>query len=101
MRVAPTRYRIADLAVFAGDAPKENVPSSPPLIVIEIVSRDDRHTEIVKKLAEYRDWGVRHVWLVDPWNRMLCVFSANGLNEVPAFQVPEFNVEISQAEIFG
>jgi Uma2 family endonuclease len=100
LRVASQRYRVADLAVFAPQAPTENVPSSPPLIVIEIVSRDDRYTQIMEKLEEYRTWGVPHVWLVDPWVRKLYVYTA-GLSEVPAFQIPEYNLELPAAEIFS
>jgi len=42
MRVAPDVYRLPDVAVFAGELPKESVPSTPPLLVIEILARDDR-----------------------------------------------------------
>ncbi len=99
LRISPTRYRVVDLAVFAGDAPTENVPSTPPAIAIEIVSRDDRYMEIVQKLEEYRQWGVRHVWLVDPWLRKLYTYGESGLGEVPAFHLPEFDVRIPAAEI--
>ncbi len=101
VRVSPTRYRIVDLAVFAGEAPTENVPSRPPLVAIEIVSRDDRHTEIVEKLDEYLRWGVRHVWLVDPWLRKLYVYSSSGLSEVAGYELPEFEARIPAAEILG
>jgi len=38
LRLAPERYRIPDIAVFAGEEPAEDVPSTPPLVTIEIVS---------------------------------------------------------------
>ena len=53
------------------------------------------------KFAEYQRWGVRHVWFVDPTLRKLHVYDAAGLREVPAFAIPEYNVEIPAAEIFG
>jgi Uma2 family endonuclease len=37
------------------------VPDTPPLIVVEILSPDDRLTEVREKLEEYRAWGVPHV----------------------------------------
>jgi len=100
MKVAPTRYRVADLAVFAPEDPAANVPASPPFIVVEVVSRDDRYTEIVRKLGDYLNWGVTHVWLVDPWLRKLYVYSGAGLNEVPAFEIPEFEARIPASEVF-
>ena len=99
LRVSPTHYRIADLAVFAGEEPQEDVPSAPPLVVIEIVSRDDRHTEILRKLEEYRTWGVQHVWLVDPWLKKIYVYSTTGLTEVQTFAIAEYEIEIPVSEI--
>jgi len=99
LRVRERRYRVADLAVFK-DEPVEHVPSSPPLVAIEILSPDDRFADVLVKLEEYRAWGVAHVWFVDPIGNKLYVYSA-GLGEVPAFRLPEYGVEISASEIFA
>jgi len=95
---AERRYRVADLAVFL-DKPAEQVPSSPPLVAIEILSPDDRFADVLAKLEEYQRWGVTHVWFVDPIGRKLYVYSA-GLSEVSAFRLPEYGVELSAPEIF-
>ena len=100
VQVAPRRYRVIDLAVFAGERPAERVPSSPPLIAVEILSPDDAFADVRDKFEDYRRWGVTHIWLVDPGARKLYVYAAGGLSETPAFQVPEFGLEISAAEIF-
>ena len=102
LRLSPSRYRIADVAVFAGGVPSEKkYPAEPPEVVIEIVSEDDRYGDIQHKLAEYRTWGVKHVWLVDPWTRKFSVYDGGGLHEVPAFELPEYNTRISVAEFFA
>jgi len=98
VRVGERRYRVVDIAVFSSP-PVEEVPSSPPLIAIEILSPDDRFAEVVAKLEEYRAWGVAHVWLVDPMSRKIYVYSA-GLSETDAFRLPEYGVDIPAAEIF-
>ncbi len=100
MRLAPRLYRIADVAIFAGDKPPERVPSQPPLIAIEILSPDDRYSEVLAKLEDYRSWGVRHVWFVDPLLRKLHTYDATGLHEAAAFSVPEHDIEIPAAAIF-
>ena len=82
MWLAPPRIRIPDVAVFHPQEPAELVPSDPPLVVVEIVSREDRHTEIIQKFEEYRAWGVPHIWLADPWQRQLSVYGDNGLTVV-------------------
>ncbi len=98
LRVGERRYRVADLAVFQG-RPAEDVPSSPPLVAIEILSPDDRFAEILTKLEEYRVWGVAHVWFVNPISRKLYVYSA-GLSEVATLSLPEYGVEIEAAGVF-
>lgn len=99
LRTGTQRYRVADIAVFKDSKPTERIPSSPPHIVIEIVSPDDRFTEIVEKLDEYRRWGSPHIWLVDPNSRKLSVYGAAGLFEVPAFELPEFNLRVTFADL--
>lgn len=98
LRTRERRYRVVDLAVFQG-RPAERVPSSPPLVTIEILSPDDRFAEVLTKLEEYRAWGVAHVWFVDPISRKLYVYTA-GLSETPVFQLPEHGVELAASEIF-
>ena len=101
LRLSPTHYRIADVAAFAGDFPAGTMyPSDPPVLAAEVVSEDDRHVEILEKLAEYHAWGVKHVWLVDPWTRKLFVYDSGGLRETTCFELPEFGAKLSKAEVF-
>ena len=100
VRLSPTRIRIPDFAVFQ-DKPTELVPSTPPLVIVEIVSREDRHTEIIQKFEEYRAWGVPHIWLADPWQRQLSVYGDRGLTAVGSLQLSDFGLRITAADIFG
>ena len=99
VRTAENRYRIADLAVFL-EEPEEDMPSRPPLVTIEIVSPDDSLTEIRRKSKEYLEWGVKHVWLVDPVFRTFSVYDGN-LRDVPRFELPEFSLQIAPEQVFG
>ncbi len=99
LRVGPLRVLIPDVCVFAGVKPTEDVPSTPPLIAIEILSPDDRMSEVREKLDEYRRWGVTHVWLADPRSRRFYVCD-NSFREVTSFLIPEFGLEIKPADIF-
>ena len=100
LKLSETRYRIPDISIFAGQEPAENVPSSPPLIVVEVVSRDDRYTKILEKLEDYHAWGVPHIWLIDPWQRKLSIYGPEGLTAVSILRVPELNLTASPAELF-
>ncbi len=100
MRLAPARIRIPDVALFHSEKPVELVPSDAPLVVVEIVSREDRHTEIIQKFEEYRAWGVTHIWLADPWQRQLSVYGDNGLTTVGSLQISDLGLEITASDLF-
>ena len=53
MRIRSRRYVIPNLAVFWPDEPS-GVPDTTPLVAIEILSVNDRLSEVRDKLAEYR-----------------------------------------------
>ena len=99
MRLAPTRIRVADLAIFR-EKSADRIPSSPPCVVVEIVSPGDRYTEIHEKLDEYRRWGIQHIWLMDPASRNFSVYDDAGLREVPVLVLPEYELTIQKSDVF-
>ena len=99
LRLGPTRVRIADLAVFL-DQPAEDIPANPPHLVVEIVSPGDRYMEIREKLAGYLVWGVQHIWLVDPESKSFLTYDDAGLREVPALELPEFELTVQKSDVF-
>jgi len=92
-------YYIPDVAVFHGNDPVELVPSHPPLIAIEILSPDDSMTAVRGKLEDYRNWGVQHVWLIDPHSQRLYTCDG-GLREVAELTIPELSITVPNAELF-
>lgn len=98
MKLRDCLYLIPDVSVFLGPRPP-SIPEVPPLIAIEILSQDDRMAAVREKLEEHRAWGVKLVWLADPYQRRLYTCDA-GLAEVASFHVPELELEITPAEIF-
>jgi Uma2 family endonuclease len=98
MKVLPNLDLIPDVAVFHPDAPRE-VPDSPPLIVMEILSPDDRLTAVREKLEEFRAWGVPHVWLVDPYSKRMYTCD-DGFAEVQALAIPELGVDLTASVVF-
>jgi Uma2 family endonuclease len=99
LKVREELYLVPDISVFWPDEPVLVFPDQPPLVVIEILSEDDRLTAVRSKLDEYRAWGVPHVWLVDPYLRKLYTCDA-GLTEVAALCVPELDLELRPEHIF-
>ena len=100
MRLAPDLYRIPDVAVFAEREPQETVPSRPPVVTIEIVSRDDRYSAVPEKLAEYQQWGVANIWVIDPHRRTLATYEDGALRTVPMLALSGYPFELS-ADLFS
>jgi Uma2 family endonuclease len=100
LQIEPVRFRVADFAVFRGARPEGRYATTPPFVAVEIVSPDDRYSELTHRLEDYRRWGVQHVWLVDPELKRLYEYSEAGLLQFPSLRLPEFDFEISAQELF-
>jgi Uma2 family endonuclease len=98
MRLRPNVALIPDVAVFYPTEPA-HMPESPPLIVIEVLSLDDRLPAVREKLEEYRVWGVPHVWLVDPHSRRLYTWDS-GLKGVDSLNIPDLDIEVLPHDVF-
>jgi Uma2 family endonuclease len=101
MKVAPGIYRIPDVAVFAGRLPQQQVPDQPPLVVVEILSKDDRHSDLMQKLEEYRAWGVPHIWVIDPSTQRFSMYTELGLQNVSSLSFSDYPFELTPAELFA
>src|SRR5580704_13735352 len=99
VQVRPGLIRIPDVSVYYPNEPQDRVPATPPFVAIEILSPDDRMAAVKSKLAEYREWGVAHVWLVDPHSKRIYTFGAE-LLEVSSLQISELGLELKPADIF-
>ena len=100
LKIRSGLYLIPDVAVFYPTEPELRYPDTPPLVAIEILSPEDKLSELREKLEVYRTWGVPHVWLVDPHSRRLYTCDA-GLMETATLPVPELNVLLTPDEVFG
>ncbi len=69
VQVSGKRYRIPDVCLISRDAPQELIIRTPPVLCIEILSREDRMTEIQERIEDYLAMGVPAVWVIDPWRR--------------------------------
>ena len=67
-QVSPTRVRVPDLVVLR-PGPQPDILTQPPLPVVEILSPDDRYSDLQERCEDYRQMGVETVWIVDPKTR--------------------------------
>lgn len=100
LRIGPDLVRIPDVLVYPHPGPKERFPSTPPLVVAEIVSEDDRYLNLMAKLEEHAAFGVEHIWIVEPARRLLRRYRPDKLETVSSFDLPDYNVHITPADLF-
>jgi Uma2 family endonuclease len=81
LQVRATRFRIPDLMVLSAAAPHEEIVRTPPLLCIEILSKDDRMISYMERLDDYFRIGVPVCWIIDPLSRRAWVASPGPLIE--------------------
>lgn len=79
-RIEETRYRVPDVLVMERPFRQtERVVLDPPLLIIEILSPEDRHGDTLRRFREYEKLGVRYIVQMDPEDRTTYVFAHGDL----------------------
>jgi Uma2 family endonuclease len=103
VQVAPGRIRIPDICLLLGGHPGQEVFQIPPFVCIEILSPDDSMSGMQDRIDDYLAFGVKYVWIVDPWRLRAYVTTDAGMSEcrdgVLRTSDPEIVVPI--AELFS
>ena len=81
VQVSATRFRIPDVCLVLGK-PTDPIIRTPPFICIEVLSKDDRLSDMQDRVADYLNFGVRYVWVIDPRTRKAWRCTMGGISEV-------------------
>lgn len=102
-KVGETRYRVPDVSVLKADAPKEQIITHPPLIVIEILSPEDRLGRFQDRIDDYIAFGVENIWILDPESRKAWTATSAGLHLVQngEFTVAGTPIRVVLSELFA
>jgi Uma2 family endonuclease len=102
IQISARRFRIPDICVIAGPEPEDQIFRIPPLICIEILSKDDRHDRMQEKIDDFLNFGVRYVWVINPRNRRAWVYTTDGSREAKdgVLRTENPGLEIKLAELF-
>jgi Uma2 family endonuclease len=107
VQTSSRHYRIADLCLVRRETPFEPIVRTPPLLCVEILSRDDRMTEIQERVEDYFAMGVRAVWVIDPRRRRAYLAQSDGQGNSfmqdakETLGVPGTPIQVSVAEMFA
>lgn len=96
-------YRIADVCLVRVETGYEPIIRTAPLLCVEILSRDDRMTDIQERVDDYTGMGVDTVWVIDPRRRKAYQASADGVMRQVSDEltVPGTAILIPIAEMFA
>lgn len=102
VQVRVNRFRVPDDCLIPVEDPDEPVVRHPPIVCIEILSREDRMAAMHDKINDYLDMGVSHVWFLDPVAKRAFDFTKEGMREVSAgsLRIEGTEIELPIEELF-
>lgn len=92
--------RVPDVSVWSRNVPIEPVFSHPQLIVIEVLSPEDRQSRMQAKIEDYRRFDVPHIWFVDPARRIAWDCSDGNWTREGRLTVPNSPIYLDLDELF-
>jgi Uma2 family endonuclease len=101
VQVNAKRCRVPDV-LAERHMPRTRFLRHPPYILVEILSPDDRASEISEKIDDYLAFGVENIWVVDPPRYRLTVHTiAISRPSIGRVETADGLISISLDEIFG
>jgi Uma2 family endonuclease len=102
VQVSAERFRIPDVTVLRSTDPWDPIVTFPPLICIEVLSKDDSLREMQLRVDDYARLGVQNIWIVDPWNRIAYYASTQGFRKLDGdlLEVRGTEIRVSLTEVF-
>ena len=81
VQIHSRRFRVPDVCAIRRDAPVEQIIQTPPALCAEVLSPDDRLSEMQERIDDYLAMGIEHVWMIDPRTRRAWITTADGSRE--------------------
>lgn len=98
-----SRFRVPDVLVVRSGERFERYITHPPLIAIEILSPEDTLRAMQEKAAEYRQFGIEHIWIIDPEPRIAYRYADDALMMVQTGELaaPGTPIRVALGEMFA
>ena len=100
VQVSPSRFRIPDVCVIVDSGRPEQIFRTPPLICLEVLSKDDRLSQMQERVDDYLAFGVPYVWILDPTRREAWRCTADGMRKVTELRTENPETLVPLADLF-
>lgn len=89
--------------MISRDQEIEPVFTKPPLLVIEVLSKDDTLRNIQDRIDDYRAFGIPNIWVLDPVKRRAYVCTHGDFREPgdETLAVPQSAIRIPLRDLFS
>ena len=101
IEISPRTWRVPEVMVISADARFLPLPTETPLVCIEILSPDDRVSDLQQKIDDYVARGVGAIWILDPRRRTMSIADSHGTHRVQEFSLAGTPVRITADDLFA
>ena len=99
-QVSPSRVRIPDLVVLR-TSPRTAVLKEAPLLAVEVLSPDDRYSDLEERARDYQCMGIETLWFIDPSTRTGRMCLGSNWMAVDRLEVPGTPIYLSLPALFA
>lgn len=71
-------YRVPDVTIVRGGKPAGRIIVTPPEVVVEVLSPEDRIANLQESIDDYLAFGISCVWVINPEMRRAWVHTSDG-----------------------
>lgn len=102
VQVSSNRFRIPDVVILRGGRPEGRIITEAPEVAVEVLSPEDRSSDVQDKIDEYLRFGVQAVWLIDPESQCAWIHTSTGSDEAQdqILRNPAGDLEVPLSAVF-
>lgn len=102
VQVKASRIRVPDVTIIFGPKPSTRIVEEAPFIVVEVLSTEDRADRVQEKIADYIEFGVPNIWVLNPKKRTAVAYTREGIFPISdgVLRATSPLVEVPMSELF-
>ena len=101
MQISEARFRVPDICLVSLDRPVEQILTQPPLACIEILSPEDTLSRMQERIRDYKNFGVKNIWILDPGAQLGYNCQPSGFLEATQFEIPGTPIRLDLPAVFA